>query len=436
MKILNGQQAFAELSAGKKIEARLIHPDHGFQPLDRFTATVFIQSEYEFRIAVTYMTIGEMQVPEPINEPPAKGTQCFLPSVLTEALSKSFKWKDSETDLILMNRGQVHLVQEHAETHALALIKISGGSIEVATETQSDSPNEEQPIKTNKTADRSDWPASQVPSQNYIDMWLNRAKDEPTRRNLDGMKASIDHNWDNLDPDHQLQARQIYSDFETLVEQAESEAIETDPVKLVEKFTAQISQFTKVDDVLSFRHVFMANGNLDQKDQQHLCKLCEDKVLELDPEQYTPKPEQSSSDNLSVTELHRLQQEAEKLVQSKKVVDADTEYENLLTDLLDRVTNGASPAEVNAVMKYTKSWTEDQRKPLLNAVHNRLQELNPPLENASLSVKIENAKDLTELDALEIDVSACDEFIQEKLMELIHKRRTELDVFALPLGEP
>lgn len=291
MKILNGQQAFAELSAGKKIEARLIHPDHGFQPLDRFTATVFIQSEYEFRIAVTYMTIGEMQVPEPINDAPAKGTQCFLPSVLTEALSKSFKWKDSETDLILMNRGQVHLVQEHAETHALALIKISGGSIEVATETQTDSQNDEQPAEANETADRSEWPESQVPSQNYIDMWLNRAKDEPTRLNLDGMKASIDHNWDHLDIDHQIQARQIYADFEALIEQTESEAIETNPTKLIEKFTAQINQFTQINEVLSFRHVFLANGHLDQKDQQLLCKLCEDKLLEISPDQYAPKVE-------------------------------------------------------------------------------------------------------------------------------------------------
>lgn len=72
------------------------------------------------------------------------------------------------------------------------------------------------------------------------------------------------------------------------------DALMTDPVKLVEKFTAQIDQFTKEDDVLSFRHVFLANGHLDQKDQQHLCKLTEDKLLELDPEQYTPKVEPES----------------------------------------------------------------------------------------------------------------------------------------------
>lgn len=321
MKILNGQEAFAALSAGQKIEAR--HKDvFEFDSLDNFPATVLVNPEYEFRIALTFITIGEMQVPEPVKEAPAKGAQYFAPSLLTEELSKSFKWKNSNLDLALLQRGQVHFEQEHAVIHAQVLIAVSGGSIEVVTETQPDNENEEQPVEANETADRSEWPASQVPSENFIDMWLNRAKDEPTRRNLGRMKASIDHNWDNLDPDHQLQARKIYADFEALVEQAESEAIETDPIKLVEKFTAQISQFTKVDDVLSFRHVFMANGNLDQKDQQHLCKLCEDKVLELDPEQYTPQPEPVVDEASQPSLIDEIDQQATKVVQDKIHKDA------------------------------------------------------------------------------------------------------------------
>lgn len=321
MKILNGQEAFAALSAGQKIEARHKQTTE-FDSLDNFPATILVNPEYEFRIALTFITIGEMQVPEPVKEAPAKGAQYFAPSLLTEELSKSFKWKNSDLDLALLQRGQVHFEQEHAVIHAQALIAVSGVSIEVATETQPDNENDEQPVEANETADRSEWSASQVPSQNFIDMWLNRAKDEPTRRNLDGMKASIDHNWDNLDPDHQLQARQIYADFETLVEQAESEAIETHPVKLVEKFTAQISQFTKVDDVLSFRHVFMANGNLDQKDQQHLCKLCEEKVLELDPEQYTPQPETVVDEVSQPSLIDEIDQQATKVVQDKIHKDA------------------------------------------------------------------------------------------------------------------
>lgn len=135
MKIFNGQEAFAELSAGRIIEAR--HKDAlEFDSLDNFPATIMVNPEYEFRIALTFITIGEMQVPEPLKEAPAKGTQCFAPSLLTEELSKSFKWKNSDLDLALLQRGQVHLEQEHAVIHAQALIVIGGGTTQPAVEAQ------------------------------------------------------------------------------------------------------------------------------------------------------------------------------------------------------------------------------------------------------------------------------------------------------------
>lgn len=78
-------------------------------------------------------------------------------------------------------------------------------------------------------------------------------------------------------------------------------------------------------------------------------------------------------------------------------------------------------------MGYTKTWTEEQRKPLIDAIHKRLVELNKADAQPSLAVRIQRAEDLTELDALEIDVSACDEVIQPRLMELIEQRRIQLD---------
>lgn len=135
MKILNGQEAFAELSAGRIIEAR--HKDAiEFDSLDNFPATIMVNPEYEFRIALTFIAIGEMQVPEPVKEAPAKGTQYFAPSLLTEELSKSFKWKNSDLDLALLQRGQIHFEQEHAVIHAQALIAISGGTTQPAVESQ------------------------------------------------------------------------------------------------------------------------------------------------------------------------------------------------------------------------------------------------------------------------------------------------------------
>lgn len=112
----------------------------------------------------------------------------------------------------------------------------------------------------------------------------------------------------------------------------------------------------------------------------------------------------------------------------------DEHYQKLLGELLERASIAKTPNEANALYKYTVRWTEEQRKPLMDAIHARLVELNPPVEDSSLSVRISKAMDLTELDTLEIDVSACDEFIQPKLMEMVNKRRAELDPFFNPLG--
>lgn len=129
-----------------------------------------------------------------------------------------------------------------------------------------------------------------------------------------------------------------------------------------------------------------------------------------------------------------MQIEAEKLVADKKLAcdSAEADYQNLLNDLLTRATNAQTPKEATALTGYTRNWTEAQRKPLLDAIHKRLSELNPPEASnteqpPSLMVQIQTAPDLTALDALEIDVSARSPEIQPKLMDYVKKRRFELE---------
>lgn len=109
----------------------------------------------------------------------------------------------------------------------------------------------------------------------------------------------------------------------------------------------------------------------------------------------------------------------------------DTEYKKTLETLLQRVKESKTPAEVNAVYRYTRTWSDKQMDPLLKATHKRLTELadEKPVESEppSLMVQIQTAPDLTTLDALEIDVSARDTLIQPKLMGYIKKRRFELE---------
>ena len=153
-----------------------------------------------------------------------------------------------------------------------------------------------------------------------------------------------------------------------------------------------------------------------------------------------PKAE-PASENLSVDELKRLQAEAEKLVADKKLAEtAEVEYQNLLNGLLERAANAQSPTEANALVKYTSEWTEEQRKPLLNAIHNRLKDISAftttETQPPSLMVQIQNAKDLNELECLEAEVFNRHPDIQSKLMDYVKRRRFELRNGAGPVGAP
>lgn len=382
MKILNGNEAFAAMAAGQNIECRLIHQDHGFQDIKQFTATVYFDPRYEFRVAIKFFTIGEMQVPEAIQEAPAKGVQCFAPSILTEELSKSFKWKSSNSDLMLMERGQVHLIQEHAEIHAQALIKISLGSFENAQNSTSNDVVE-------KTFD----------SQSNIQITEQ------------GPVTEVE---------------------ESLVE----EFVETDAVKLVEKFTAEINAAETEDAVMQIRYKINPNTYMVRGQIIELNKLAEKRIAAL-----TASVDEDG--DLKINELQRLQVGAENLIKNGigQQVEDDHEHQEHLEILLNDIALAKTPIEANAQIKYTKSWTQEQRKPVMQAINKRLIELKAmeepkSEETPSLMVQIQNAPDLTALDVLEIDVGSRHPDIQSKLMGYVKKRRFELENGAGPVGAP
>ncbi|WP_151834589.1 hypothetical protein [Acinetobacter junii] len=114
---------------------------------------------------------------------------------------------------------------------------------------------------------------------------------------------------------------------------------------------------------------------------------------------------------------------------SKKLANDESEYQEKLATLKQRVDESKTPTEVNAVVKYTNLWTEEQRAPLLQYMHKRLEvlQLSKSTEQPSLMVRIQNAPDLTVLDALEIDVSSLDPVIQPEMMRHVRTRRLELE---------
>ncbi|MFV5661105.1 hypothetical protein VXR58_12960 [Acinetobacter pittii] len=135
--------------------------------------------------------------------------------------------------------------------------------------------------------------------------------------------------------------------------------------------------------------------------------------------------------SIVITEQTNVTASEDPLVPNTNDPTLDPEYQKNLDTLLQRVSESKTPDEVNAVYRYTRTWSEKQMEPLLLATHKRLEELEkekaPSGEPPSLMVQIQTAPDLTTLDALEIDVAARDPQIQPKLMGYVRKRRFELE---------
>ncbi|MDC4681952.1 hypothetical protein NQ804_17880 [Acinetobacter baumannii] len=132
-----------------------------------------------------------------------------------------------------------------------------------------------------------------------------------------------------------------------------------------------------------------------------------------------------------ITEQTNVTTSEDLLVPETNEPKVDPEYQKALDALLQRVKESKTPEEVNAVYRYTRTWNDKQMEPLLLATHKRLEELEkskaPANEPPSLMVQIQNAPDLTTLDALEIDVAVRDPQIQSRLMDFVKKRRFELE---------
>ncbi|MFP5084662.1 hypothetical protein [Acinetobacter pittii] len=132
-----------------------------------------------------------------------------------------------------------------------------------------------------------------------------------------------------------------------------------------------------------------------------------------------------------ITEQTNVTTSEDLLVPTTNDPTLDPEYKKNLDTLLQRVRESKTPDEVNAVYRYTRTWSDKQMKPILLATHKRLEELEkakvPTNEPPSLMVQIQTAPDLTTLDALEIDVASRDPQIQPRLMDFVKKRRFELE---------
>ena len=269
MKILNSKEAFEAMMAGRNIMCRAAGELMDFDDLSQFPATIFAMPGYEFCIKVETMELAGITFTKPLTlDDVVEDQEIFI--IHPDHISQVKYSKQCMEYFKAVDNGFAQADKENAELQLVAMGELFGRIIVYPpTINNTGKPKKRRSTKAKNETEQAGIPAG--PGDAVPDI-----EKQPEPEVIQPIEAI------------EQEATII---TETPVTEIEADSVETDRVKLVEKFTAQIDQFTKEDDVLSFRHVFLANGHLDQKDQQHLCKLTEDKLLELDPEQYTPKVE-------------------------------------------------------------------------------------------------------------------------------------------------
>jgi len=269
MKILNSKEAFEAMMAGRNIMCRAVGELMYFDDLSQFPATIFAMPGYEFCIKVETMELAGITFTKPLTlDDVVEDQEIFI--IHPDHISQVKYSKQCMEYFKAVDNGFAQADKENAELQLVAMGELFGRIIIYPpTIDNTGKPKKRRSTKAKNETEQASilaGPGDAVPD-------IEKQPEPEIVQPIEAIEQEATINT------------------ETPVTEIEADSVETDRVKLVEKFTTQIDQFTKEDDVLSFRHVFLANGHLDQKDQQHLCKLTEDKLLELDPEQYTPKVE-------------------------------------------------------------------------------------------------------------------------------------------------
>ena len=347
MNILNGNEAFAAMSGGQAVLCRAVGQLLDFSELSQFPATVFFGSEYEFCLAPRFMTIGHLNldVPECIqgSNDLVSSTMYYAPNLLDVGRPIEILSTTDNTNYLkrLISSKLLHKTSSDAIAHARAFITLNGGSLDSV-----EAISVKEIVECKITADSSPVETKKRQSRKKTaDTSVTIADVEPS-----GVESE-DTPWETAVDTVTKETKHAFTVDDV-------EVIEEDPLKIVEKFTDQINACTTTDSVLELRYSFSANSHLNVTHVHHLMDLVEDKCVELDPEQYAPKIEIISQENVTISEDRLIDEAVEQ-------VEPDSEHQERLSTILNGVANAQTPVEVNAHMRYTKSWTEQQRHPVI-----------------------------------------------------------------------
>ncbi|KQF50316.1 hypothetical protein BFR80_014170 [Acinetobacter pittii] len=431
MNILNNQEAFAALQKGKNLLCRYMDGD--FLKLDQFPATVFGMPDYEFCIDIEKIELAGFTFTKPCTLDELMDDQEIY--VIDFSCSNIYKGSfNSKSDYVckLVDNGVVQRDLNNASDQLRAFQKVLGVEMGIIIKTvdfiETGVDDKKSEVKqTKKRTSKKDTPVDPQLLEAEKDIVIDGIHSSKTECEIDSLCYDLEKH--SFTPE-QLKAIENAKDAKLaelasikaaaesekheLFTPAEEDAQAPELSVLCEAFIDEISNSKSKEDLDFIRSRINSNGALTEVENAELFTRLNIKAKTF---------EKAESNNAVVVA------EVKKTEERKPIEEEEGKYQKKLTELKKRVDESKTVAEVNAVTKYTNSWSAEQRAPLLQYMHKRLEELKKEKQEnePSLYIKIQNAPDLAALDAYEIDIHSLEPLAQPKMMQAVITRRKELD---------
>lgn len=434
MNILDNQEAFAALQKGKNLLCR--HIEGEFNKLATFPATVFALPGYEFCIDIEKIELAGFTFTKPCTLDELVDEQKVFWVDFSKSTIIAGDFNSKNTYLVtLVNNGVVQRDFENAQLFLKGFQAFVGINQEITLTTCDPifvSDDEEVSAETKSAKTKGKKKTKDVPTDPQLieaekDIVLdaiNHSKTEPEIASL-----CYDLEKHNFTPE-QLKAIEnakneklaalalIKSEAESAKHELFISTGELDQAPelsvLCEAFIDEISNSKSTEDLDFIRSRINSNGNLSEVENAELCTRINIKAKTFEK----AEPPIVADDSKEETNIGK-----------KPIEEEEGKYQKKLVELKKRVDESKTVTEVNAVTKYTTQWSAEQRAPLLQHIHRRLEELKKDKQanEPSMLVKIQNAPDLATLDAYEIDIHSLDPLAQPKMMQAVTTRKKELD---------
>ena len=85
----------------------------------------YVCYDYEYRVKLKTIRIGEYDVPEPMREIPARGTTYYVVDTVAPRSPRAYTWVGDTADIGWFNLGILHSTRDAAVLHVKALLSLT-----------------------------------------------------------------------------------------------------------------------------------------------------------------------------------------------------------------------------------------------------------------------------------------------------------------------